>query len=122
MPSSLTPLNLRHSGDVPDKHRGAEGRKGAVPWGDDEPLDAGDIAELTDDSIRRMNRHEMARVVRAVKAQHLRPGVAESLTNYAPEMLRRLVFLTRRWCRDQQGFRPQSVHDKTHSCRGVWST
>lgn len=68
-------------------------------------LDVSAVAELSDDSIRSMNQQEMARVVRAVKAQHLRPGVAETLANYAPEMLRKLVFLARRWCRHQQTLR-----------------
>lgn len=82
------------------------------------PLDVSGIARLTDDSIQRMDNREMARVVRAVRTQHLRPGVAELLVNYPVETLRSLVVLTHRWCRQQQAFRPQSVHRKERH----WST
>ncbi|MDQ3330758.1 MAG: hypothetical protein M3552_08900 [Planctomycetota bacterium] len=60
------------------------------------------VAALSTERILEMTRTELIDVIRSVRASHLRPGVVERLPQMDGDTLRRLVFLTRRYCRHQQ--------------------
>lgn len=60
-----------------------------------------EIAALSTDQVLSMTRSELADVIRSVRGAHLRPGVLERLSMMDGETLRRLVFLTRRFCRNK---------------------
>ncbi len=60
------------------------------------------VAAMSTDRVMEMTRGEMIEVIGSVRGGHLLPGVRERLPRMDGEMLRRLVFLTRRYCRDQQ--------------------
>ena len=51
-----------------------------------------------------MSRQDLVNVIRSTRGDHLRPGVLERLPQMDAETLRKLVFLTRRYCRNQQLF------------------
>ena len=61
-----------------------------------------EVAALSADRILTMTRAELVEVIGSVRGGHLRPGVQERLPQLDCETLRRLVFLTRRYCRNQQ--------------------
>lgn len=60
-----------------------------------------EIASLSTVRIMEMTRSDLADVIRKVRLRHLRPGVLEQLSRMDGATLRRLVFATRRYCRDQ---------------------
>ncbi len=60
------------------------------------------VAPLSTERILELGRGELIDLIRSVRATHLRPGVLERLPQMDGETLRRLVFLTRRYCRNQQ--------------------
>lgn len=60
-----------------------------------------EVAALATDHILAMTRSELADVIRSVRGSHLLPGVLERLSIMDGETLRRLVFLTRRYCRNR---------------------
>jgi len=57
------------------------------------------VAALSAEQILELKRSELIDVIRSVRASHLRPGVLERLPQMDGDTLRRLVFLTRRYCR-----------------------
>ncbi len=61
-----------------------------------------EVAALSAACIMLMSRAEQIGVINSVRGGHLRPGVLERLPQMDGETLRRLVFLTRRYCRNQQ--------------------
>ena len=61
-----------------------------------------EVAALPTTRIAEMTRQELIAVIRGVRADHLRPELRERLPQMDGETLRRLVFLTRRLCRDRQ--------------------
>lgn len=61
-----------------------------------------EVAALSAARILVMSRPELIGVIDSVRGGHLRPGVLERLPQMDGETLRRLVFLTRRFCRNQQ--------------------
>lgn len=63
---------------------------------------ADEIASLSTERLMAMSRRDLIDVIRSVRGGHLRPGVLERLPMMDAETLRRLVFLTRRFCRNQQ--------------------
>lgn len=58
------------------------------------------VAALSSREISRMSSEEMVQVIRAIRMPHLREGVNERLPYLGEDTLRRLVFLTRRYCRN----------------------
>ena len=65
-----------------------------------QPIDAMKrIAGLSAEDILELKRSELIDLIRSVRASHLRPGVLERLPQMDGDTLRRLVFLTRRYCR-----------------------
>ena len=85
-----------------EPHYTSESRQfAAVDAGPELPsLDA--VAALSAERIVSMTRRELIEVIRSVRGDHLRPGVRERLPQMDGETLRRLVFLTRRYCRNRQ--------------------
>jgi hypothetical protein len=67
-----------------------------------ERYSTGEVAALSTEAILAMSRPELIEVIRSVRGGHLRPGVRERLPQMDRETLRRLVFLTRRLCRNRQ--------------------
>ena len=61
-----------------------------------------EVAALATERIESMSRAELIDVIRSIRGRHLRPGVVERLPDMDAETLRRLVFVTRRYCRNQQ--------------------
>ena len=61
-----------------------------------------ELAALSTDQILSMSREELIEVIRAARGRHLRPGVLERLPQMDLDTLQKLVFLTRRYCRNQQ--------------------
>ena len=61
-----------------------------------------EVAAIATDRIMAMSRPELIEVIRSVRGGHLRPGVLERLPHMDCETLRRLVFVTRRYCRNRQ--------------------
>jgi hypothetical protein len=61
-----------------------------------------EVAALPTERIEMMSRSELIEVIRSIRGGHLRPGVRERLPLMDAETLRKLVFLTRRYCRNQQ--------------------
>lgn len=61
-----------------------------------------EVAALSAEKIFLMSRPELVGVISSVRGGHLRPGVVDRLPQMDGETLRRLVFLTRRFCRNQQ--------------------
>lgn len=61
-----------------------------------------EVAALSTEAIQAMSRSEMIAVIRSVRGRHLLPGVLERLPQMDGDTLRKLVFLTRRYCRNQQ--------------------
>jgi hypothetical protein len=59
------------------------------------------IAALSTEKILELKRSELIDAIRSVRASHLRPGVLERLPLMDGDTLRRLVFLTRRYCRNR---------------------
>jgi hypothetical protein len=59
------------------------------------------IAALSTERILELKRSELIDAIRSVRASHLRPGVLERLPQMDGDTLRRLVFLTRRYCRNR---------------------
>ncbi len=57
------------------------------------------VAALSAEQILELKRSEAIDLIRSVRASHLRPGVIERLPQMDGITLRRLVFLTRRYCR-----------------------
>lgn len=60
-----------------------------------------EVASLSTPRIMEMTGSELAEVICKVRLGHLRPGVLEQLSRMDGTTLRRLVFATRRYCRDQ---------------------
>jgi hypothetical protein len=58
------------------------------------------VAALSSREISRMSCEEMVQVIRAIRLPHLREGMNDRLPYLGEETLRRLVFLTRRYCRN----------------------
>jgi hypothetical protein len=61
-----------------------------------------EVAALPTERILGMTRSELIGVIRSVRGRHLRPGVVERLPQMDDDTLQKLVFLTRRYCRNQQ--------------------
>lgn len=61
-----------------------------------------EVAALSTERVMTMTRRELIEVIRSVRGGHLLPGAQERLPQMDGETLRRLVFLTRRFCRNQQ--------------------
>lgn len=76
-----------------------------------------DVAALPVDRVDAMSRRELIDVVRSVRGGHLLPGVRERLPQMDRETLRRLVFLTRRFCRNQQRLREDANAGVAVACR-----
>jgi hypothetical protein len=57
------------------------------------------VAALSAEQILELKRSESIDLIRSVRSSHLRPGVIERLPQMDGITLRRLVFLTRRYCR-----------------------
>lgn len=100
-PSPAFPRALIGMQSPLSESRAAETR--AVSEG--EPSDArqftAEIASLSTARIMEMTAGELADVIRKVRMAHLNPGVLEQLARMDGTTLRRLVFATRRYCRDQ---------------------
>lgn len=63
---------------------------------------ADEVAALSTERILSMGRRDLIDVIRSVRGGHLLPEVRERLPQMDAETLRRLVFLTRRYCRHRQ--------------------
>jgi hypothetical protein len=63
---------------------------------------ADEVAALSTERILSMGRRDLIDVIRSVRGGHLLPEVRERLPQMDGETLRRLVFLTRRYCRHRQ--------------------
>jgi hypothetical protein len=61
---------------------------------------AAEIATLSGEQIERMSNEHIVSAIRAVRASHLREDVAENLPYMDRPTLERLLYLTRRYCRN----------------------
>ena len=77
-------------------------------------LDA--VAALSTERVVSMTRRELIEVIRSVRGNHLLPGVRERLPQMDGETLRRLVFLTRRYCRNRQRLSADAAAGVAVSC------
>jgi len=84
---------------------------------DEDAYTVAEVAALSEDRVRRMSRRELIEVIRSVRGTHLRPGIHERLPQMDGETLRRLVFLTRRFCRNQQRIAEDTRSGLAFSCR-----
>ena len=84
--------------------------------GHDAAYTAAEVAALSEDRIRAMGRRELIEVIRSVRGAHLRPGIHERLPQMDGETLRRLVFLTRRYCRNQERIAEDARAGLAFSC------
>jgi hypothetical protein len=83
-------------------HFSVETRQHAAADFEDSRYTADEVAALSEERIMAMTRRELIEVIRSVRGGHLLPGARERLPQMDGETLRRLVFLTRRFCRNQQ--------------------
>lgn len=72
-----------------------------IPW-QEHCYTPAEVAALRSDRILTMSRTELIGVLRSVRGNHLRSGLIDRLPQMDGETLRKLVFLTRRFCRNQQ--------------------
>lgn len=77
---------------------------------------AAEVAALSEERILGMTRRELIDVIRSVRGDHLRPGIYERLPQMDAETLRRLVFLTRRYCRNQERIAEDARAGLAFSC------
>lgn len=83
---------------MPDEHFGLS--RDADGDGSHKPSDAMKrVAALSTEQVFELKRSQLIDIIRSVRASHLRPGVLERLPQMDGDTLRRLVFLTRRYCR-----------------------
>jgi len=97
----MTKTLIRTEADKPIVPSAVRNRVPNHPSSDVEALDKATIAELTPDDICRMTRSELVRVIRSAGMPLPREKDFEQLELHDRETLQRLVYLTRRCCRNQ---------------------
>lgn len=90
---------MAHSSTTPEAESGSQSRN---PREVRSPQGlVAEIASLSTTRIAEMGRGELAEIIRAVRGNHLRPGVLEELPVMNVPTLQRLVLATRRFCQGQ---------------------
>lgn len=97
-------------------HFAAEGRQQAAAEIEAARYCPEEVAALSEERVTAMTRRELIDVIRSVRGNHLLPGVRERLAQMDGETLRRLVFLTRRYCRNQQRLAEDAAAGVAVSC------